>query len=53
MLRRPVAVLAEQHFGAESIQRPWLNTEGLPEHRTDEHEVLVDKWIAATGKVPE
>ena len=40
------------HFGAESIQRPWLNTEGLPEHKTTEYQVLVDKWIEATGKVP-
>ena len=41
------------HFGAESIHRAWINTEGLPEHRTDEHQLLVDKWIAATGKMPE
>ena len=40
------------HFGAESIQRPWLNTEGLPEHKTTEYQVLVDKWIEATGEVP-
>src|SRR5690242_5442294 len=25
------------HFGAESMHRGWLNTEGLPEIRTDEH----------------
>jgi len=41
------------HFGAESIHRAWLNTEGLPEHRTDEHQPLVDRWIAATGKMPD
>jgi hypothetical protein len=41
------------HFGAESIHRAWLNTEGLPEHRTDEHQPLVDRWIAAEGKLPE
>ena len=41
------------HFGAESIQRPWLNTEGLPEHKTSDYDVLVNKWIAATGKMPE
>ena len=40
------------HFGAESIQRPWINTEGLPEHKTTDYQVLVDKWIDATGKVP-
>jgi hypothetical protein len=41
------------HFGAESIHRAWLNTEGLPETRTDQHQKLVDKWIAAVGKMPE
>lgn len=41
------------HFGAESIHRNWLNTEGLPETRTDQHQKLVDKWEAAVGKMPE
>ena len=41
------------HFGAESIHRAWLNTEGLPETRTEDHGKLVDKWIAATGKLPD
>lgn len=41
------------HFGAESIQRPWLNTEGLPEHKTSDYDVLVEKWVAATGKMPD
>ena len=41
------------HFGAESIQRPWLNTEGLPEHKSSDYDVLVNKWIEATGKMPE
>ena len=41
------------HFGAESMHRAWLNTEGLKEMRTDEHQPLVDKWVAATGKMPQ
>ena len=41
------------HFGAESIHRAWVNTEGLPETRTDEHKKLVDKWVEAVGKVPD
>jgi hypothetical protein len=41
------------HFGAESIHKAWLNTEGLPEKRTDEYQALVDRWVKATGKVPE
>jgi len=41
------------HFGAESIHRAWLNTEGLPETRTEEYPKLVDKWAEATGRVPQ
>ncbi len=41
------------HFGAESMHRGWLNTEGLPEMRTEEHQPLVDKWIKATGSMPQ
>jgi hypothetical protein len=40
------------HFGAESMHRAWLNTEGLPEQRTDEYQKLKDKWIDATGSFP-
>lgn len=40
------------HFGAEGMHRAWINTEGLPETRTDEYPKLVDKWTAATGGFP-
>jgi hypothetical protein len=40
------------HFGAESIHRAWLNTEGLPETRSDEYPPLVEKWAKATGGTP-
>ena len=40
------------HFGAESMHRAWLNTEGLPEQRTEDYKPLVDKWVAATGSFP-
>ena len=43
----------KHHFGAESIQRPWLNTEGLTEHKTSDYDVLVNKWVEATGKMPD
>jgi hypothetical protein len=49
----PSRFIPKHHFGAESIHRAWLNTEGLPEIRTDEHQKLVDKWLAATGSVPQ
>jgi hypothetical protein len=42
----------KHHFGAESMHRAWLNTEGLPEKRSGDYRELVDKWIAATGKFP-
>ncbi|MEO8175728.1 MAG: GFA family protein [Sphingomicrobium sp.] len=42
----------KHHFGAESIHRAWLNTEGLPEQRTDSYQKLVDKWVDATGSFP-
>lgn len=42
----------DSHFGAESIHRAWLNTEGLPEQRTDEYEKLQDKWRKAGASPP-
>ena len=40
------------HFGAESMHRAWLNTEGLTEVRTDQYQELVDKWVSTTGAFP-
>src|SRR3954469_22058390 len=40
------------HFGAESMHRAWLNTDGLPEKRTEDYQKLVDKWVEATGEFP-
>lgn len=40
------------HFGAESIHEAWLDTSALPRTRTEDHQPLVDRWIAATGKMP-
>jgi len=48
----PSRFVPKHHFGAESMHRAWLNTEGLKEIRTDEHQKLVDKWVAATGSFP-
>ncbi len=49
----PSRFLPKAHFGAESIHRAWLNTEGLPEQRADEYELLVDRWMEACGKLPD
>ena len=43
----------KHHFGAESLHRAWLNTEGLPEYRTDQYQPLVDRWVKAVGRMPE
>lgn len=42
----------KHHFGSESMLRAWLNTEKLPEKRTDSYQPLVDKWVEATGEFP-
>ncbi len=41
------------HFGAESIHRAWLNTEGLPEHRSDDYQPLVERWEKSGTKMPD
>ncbi len=41
------------HFGVESIHEAWIDTSSLPCYRVDEHKPVVDRWIAATGKLPE
>ena len=48
----PSPFTPKHHFGAESIHRAWLNTEGLPEMRTQDYQKLVDKWVEATGEFP-
>lgn len=40
------------HFGAESILPAWIDTHGLPEKRSEDYSLLVDKWIEATGEFP-
>jgi|SRR5215217_2010717 len=40
------------HFGAESIHRAWLDTEDLPEQRSEDYQPLVDRWAKAVGTGP-
>ena len=42
-----------EHAGAESMNRAWLDTRGLPEQRTDDNERISAKWKAAGGKLPD
>jgi len=48
----PTRFRPKHHFGAESLHRAWLNTEGLPEMRTGDYQKLVDKWVETTGEFP-
>jgi hypothetical protein len=43
----PSRFVPKHHFGAESMHRAWLNTEGLPEQVTEDNEPLMAKWRAA------
>jgi len=43
----------KHHFGVESLHRAWINTEGLPEYRTEDYQPVVERWIKATGKLPD
>jgi hypothetical protein len=49
----PGRFVPKWHFGSESLHAAWLNTEDLPQHKTTDHQPLVDKWVKAVGKVPD
>lgn len=49
----PSGFVPRHHFAAESMHRAWINTEGLPEMRTEEYQPLVDRWMKTTGKLPQ
>ena len=42
-----------EHSGVESRHDAWLDTRGLPEHRTDENEAISAKWREAGARVPD
>ena len=48
----PSGFTPKHYFGTESMHREWVNTERLPEKRTEDHQPLVDKWVEATGSFP-
>ena len=41
------------HFAIETALAAWLDTKDLPGKRLDENPATVDRWMAATGKLPE
>ncbi|MXO73915.1 GFA family protein [Altererythrobacter aerius] len=48
----PGDFVPKHHFGAESLHEAWLDTSALPRIRTDEYEVLVQKWRQAGVEPP-
>jgi len=48
----PARFRPRYHFGTESMHRAWINTEGLPECRSDEYKPLVERWTDAIGEFP-
>ena len=49
----PARFRPKHHFGVESLHRNWLNTEGLPEYRTEDYKPLVERWMEKVGKLPD
>ena len=49
----PAPFQPKWHFGAESLHEAWIDTSDLPRHRSEDHQPLVDRWVAATGGMPE
>jgi hypothetical protein len=42
------------HFGVESrLDAWWHGTDGLPEMRADDYDLLTEKWMKAVGKLPD
>ena len=46
----PTRFRPTSHFGAESMHRAWINTEGLPEQSAEDYQPLADRWSAAADK---
>ena len=49
----PYGLEPHWHFAAEKIHEAWLDTSDLPRKKLAEHTALNERWIAATGTVPE
>lgn len=49
----PARFVPKHHFASEGLHRAWINTEGLPEYRSDQYPALVERWVKAIGKLPD
>lgn len=52
-LDEPYGIEPHWHFAAEKIHEAWLDTSHLRRIRLSEHIALSQRWIDATGSVPE
>lgn len=49
----PARFVPHHHFAMETMLPHWRDTSDLPGLRLDENPATVDRWMAATGKLPE
>lgn len=52
-LDEPYGLEPHWHFASEKIHEAWVDTSKLPRKALADHTVLSQKWIDATGSVPE
>ena len=52
-LDEPYGIEPHWHFASEKIHESWIDTSDLPRKRLSEHVALSNRWIEATGSVPE
>lgn len=48
----PSDFVPKHHFGTESLHEAWLDTSSLPRMRSDDYDVLVQKWKEAGAEPP-
>ena len=49
----PSRFVPVHNFAIDTALPAWLDTKDLPAKRLDENPATVDRWMAATGKLPE
>lgn len=52
-LDEPERIRPTSHFAADTALEPWLDTSRLPRHALADNPRLVDRWMAACGKLPD
>ena len=49
----PYGIEPHWHFASEKIHEAWIDTSGLRREKIGDYEALNQRWIDATGSVPE